>query len=172
MFLLKGGYTGDTIEAFYKYTNGRYKKIYTWEPDKDNIVIMKKNICNYHNVEVVPMGMWNERRTLHFKMQGSGSKVNTNGEVAVECATIDDVHKDDKISFIKMDIEGAEWEALHGAQNTIKKQKPILAVCVYHKFEDLYRIAFWLKEQVHGYKFYLRHHSDVSSETVLYAIYK
>jgi hypothetical protein len=73
--------------------------------------------------------------------------------------------------FIKMDIEGSELEALKGAKNTIKNQKPRLAISVYHKPEDIFEIPLYLKELVPAYKFYLRHDCLVNlTETVLYAM--
>lgn len=72
-------------------------------------------------------------------------------------------------TFIKMDIEGAELEALEGAKTTIVKNKPKLAICLYHKPDDLWKIPLYLKDLVPEYKFYIRHHGKVRWETVLYA---
>ena len=83
--------------------------------------------------------------------------------------SIDNVCSGDKVTFIKMDIEGSEMEALKGAENVIKRDKPRLAICIYHKPEDLYEIPFWVKETVPEYKLYIRHHSNLQNETVLYA---
>ena len=69
-----------------------------------------------------------------------------------------------------MDIEGAELSALHGAEKTIKRDKPVLAICVYHKREDLIAIPQYIKELVPEYKLYLRAHFPYASELVLYAI--
>jgi len=77
---------------------------------------------------------------------------------------------DEPVTYIKMDIEGAELNALKGAANTIKKNKPRLAICVYHKPEDILEIPVFLSELVPSYQFYLRHHSQYYIETVLYAV--
>ncbi|MCM1303087.1 MAG: FkbM family methyltransferase [Lachnospiraceae bacterium] len=69
-----------------------------------------------------------------------------------------------------MDIEGAEMEALTGACKTIQKNRPKLAICIYHKYEDLYRIPMYVKSLVPEYRIYIRHYSDTPSETVMYAI--
>lgn len=74
------------------------------------------------------------------------------------------------MTFIKMDIEGAELEALHGCRDTIIKYRPKLAICVYHKPEDIIEIPSYIHEIVPEYKLYLRHHSKDLSETVLYAL--
>jgi hypothetical protein len=71
-----------------------------------------------------------------------------------------------------MDIEGAELEALRGAKNVIKHNKPKLAICVYHKPNDLISIPQYIKGLVGDYKFYLRQHQFVSWDMVLYALPK
>ena len=69
-----------------------------------------------------------------------------------------------------MDIEGFEIKALTGASNLITKNKPKLAICIYHKFEDLWEIPFYIKRLNAEYKIYIRHHSFNLYETVCYAI--
>ena len=68
-----------------------------------------------------------------------------------------------------MDIEGSEQDALLGAAGIIRRDRPRLAICIYHKPEDLYEIPFLIKELVPEYRLYIRHHSDTYAETVLYA---
>ena len=91
-----------------------------------------------------------------------------------ECraVTIDTVVKDEKVGFIKMDIEGAEYGALHGAAETIKRDKPFLAICVYHKPGDVLAIMDYCHKLVPEYKFWLRHYGVSWTETVLYASVK
>ena len=91
------------------------------------------------------------------------------GVVSVKVNSIDNVCAEDKVTFIKMDIEGSEIEALKGAVNVIKRDKPRLAICIYHKPEHLYEIPFLVKETVPEYKLYIRHHCDNCADTVLYA---
>ena len=76
---------------------------------------------------------------------------------------------DRAVGFIKMDIEGAEFDALHGAKNTILRDKPLLAICVYHLRGDLFAIMDYLHELLPEYRFLLRHYGPLMTETVLYA---
>ena len=82
---------------------------------------------------------------------------------------MDDVIKD-SITYLKMDIEGFELEALKGAETLIKINKPKLAICIYHKYDDPVCITEYLSGLVPKYKFYMRHYTYSQHETVLYAI--
>ena len=75
----------------------------------------------------------------------------------------------DEITFVKMDIEGAEMDALQGMEKMIQRNKPKLAICIYHKFEDLWEIPNYIKSLVPEYSFLIRHHNYDHTETVLYA---
>ncbi len=88
----------------------------------------------------------------------------------MKARAIDNVEECRDATFIKMDIEGSEYEALIGAQNTIKKNRPKLAICIYHSDEDMLRLIELIANWDLGYKFYIRHHAQKISETVLYAI--
>ena len=68
-----------------------------------------------------------------------------------------------------MDIEGSEIKALEGAKNTISKYKPNLAICIYHKTDDLWKIPDLIHKMVPEYQLYIRHHSCIFYDTVLYA---
>lgn len=99
---------------------------------------------------------------------GGGQKDNE-AEKVFETCMLDDVFEDTKIDFIKMDIEGAEYAALTGAERCIRRNHPILAVCVYHKKDDLFTIPKLILQFNGNYKLYLRHYSDNQTETVIYA---
>ena len=122
------------------------------------------------NVEIIPAGMWSCNTTLFFNSQGSMmSRIDENGEDEVEVRALDEV-VDGKVTFIKMDIEGAELESLKGARKIIQEQKPKLAICVYHKKEDIFDIPEYILSLNSEYKLYLRHYTLDEWDTVLYAI--
>lgn len=83
---------------------------------------------------------------------------------------LDDVLQGAACTLLKMDIEGAEYNALLGAAKTIEQHRPKLVVCVYHSLEDYVRIPELLMERYPFYRFFLRQHSATSGETVLYAL--
>lgn len=116
-------------------------------------------------------GLWSEKSTLHFAERGSGSSCITEKETGVSIDTVSlDQCVSDKVTFIKMDIEGAELEALKGNRKIIQRYRPKLAICIYHKKEDLIDIPMYIKELVPDYKLYVRHYSHGITETVLYAV--
>lgn len=90
--------------------------------------------------------------------------------VEVPVDSLDHLLGDERVTYIKMDIEGAELNALKGGANIIEKYKPKLAISLYHKAEDIYEIPLYLKSLVPEYKFYIRHYTDLWEETVLYAV--
>ena len=94
------------------------------------------------------------------------------GGISINTDSIDNITSDLRggVDLIKMDIEGSELKALEGAANTIKKYHPVLAVCVYHKKEDLITIPQYIKSLWPEYRLYLRNYSKYSQELVLYAL--
>lgn len=149
---------------------GTYKKIYAWEPDEENIKQMKKALDRYDNVVIIPYGMWKEKTELGFMENGDAeSRITDEAPNKIRVDSIDNICSGETVTFIKMDIEGSEMNALQGAINTIKRDKPRLAICIYHSLEDLYRIPLWIKETFPEYRIYIRHHSDNEAETVVYA---
>ena len=128
-----------------------------------------------HNVEICNHGLWKCRDILKISNAQGGSRiVNIEAADSTECKliSIDEFVKEnniEKIDFIKLDIEGAEPEALEGARETIIKYRPQIAVCVYHRPEHIYSLMFYLNSLNLGYKFYMGHHRPCLYETVLYA---
>ncbi|GHV31431.1 hypothetical protein FACS1894167_13800 [Synergistales bacterium] len=78
--------------------------------------------------------------------------------------------KSDSPTFIKMDIEGAEYFAISGAGQLLKKHKPKLAICVYHSLHDMYALPQRILYHNSEYKFTLRHYSRWYAESVCYAL--
>lgn len=174
VFIDGGGYKGDSIIALASFWGKNcWKKIYTWEPNEINRGKLIKTIEQYglKNIKVIPFGLWSEQSELSFSMQGASTCISENGTVRISVDTIDNLCSSEKVTYIKMDIEGSEMQALRGAQNVIRRDKPKLAICIYHKPEDYYEIPLYIKELVPEYKFYIRHHKFSMNDTVCYAVY-
>ena len=169
-----GGYIGDTLLDLAAFWGRKWKKVYSWEPDEINRARLIE-VCSaqkYRDVEIVPCGLWSERAELHFNQRGKDwSEISENGSDVVMVDSIDNVCGKDRVTFIKMDIEGSEAEALRGAEKTIRRDKPRLAISIYHKPADYFEIPFLIKEMVPEYKLYIRHHKPSKNDTVVYAVY-
>jgi len=170
VFVDCGAFDGDTIISFINKTKGKYSKIYAFEPDKNNIEKLFKNTSLFNNIEIIEKGCFSCKDTLYFHDgEGISSSISNQGNVIIEVDAIYNVVSG-KVTFIKIDIEGSELQALKGGQRTIRKNLPVLAVSVYHKPEDLFSLPQYIYELSDSYKFYLRHYGLWSSELVLYAI--
>ena len=167
-FLDGGGYVGDTAsEVIKNYPN--FNKIWLIEPIPENIRIAKRELGKYENIEFLTCGVSDKKETLYFNEEKSFSAIYGKGTQSVEVDTIDNIVKE-RVDFIKLDIEGAEQDAIDGAKLTIKKYKPILAICIYHKAEDWYKIPKKVLEIESSYDVYLRHYMEGIFETVMYFI--
>ena len=98
------------------------------------------------------------------------SKISEEGNTTMACVKLDDVVGGLPISYIKMDVEGEEYNSLLGAKELIKKYTPNLAICTYHRTDDMWRLLNLIASYSDKYKFYLRSYNLYARETVLYAI--
>lgn len=177
-FVDAGCYVGDTLDSFLKFTKGSFGRVICLDPVDKNIeatvnYIKKHNI---KNADVFRIALSDTKKVMYFESQNNmAARVNENGSERIECDSIDNICKEkgyEKIDFIKMDIEGAEIEAINGARETIKKYKPILAICVYHKEDDFYTIPNLINAIEPSYDLYFRHYELSDEETVCFAIPK
>lgn len=177
VFVDGGAYNGDSIAAFLQalqqHDAGPPAKIFAFEPDKATFTQLTQNTAHLTECVCINAGIWDKATTLRFNAGHALSSALTNAPDGDEIAldSIDNVVAGEKVTFIKMDIEGAEFEALKGAQETIKAHYPLLAISVYHKPVDLITIPQFIHQLQPGYRFYLRaHHPRLACELVLYAI--
>jgi FkbM family methyltransferase len=175
VFIDCGALDGDTIEEFLKLPNMKYEQIIAFEPSVENFKLMEKKFNN-QKIILINAGVYSKDGELYFLEYRDGSRVSetpigTKEEISVKVKAIDNLKNLKKVTFIKMDIEGTEIEALKGAKNIISRDKPRLAISIYHSNEDMLRIAEWIHASVPEYKLYCRHHSIYPSfcETILYA---
>lgn len=173
IFIDGGCFWAETIEDLKKWTNDKYKKVYAFEPSKQDAVIAREMIeFKNYRAELVEAGLYNKKGKLAFDTKTYGaSKVVEEGISTIDVISIDEFmeNKNEKITLIKMDVEGSELAALEGAKNTIEKYKPKLAISLYHNFEDMWAIPLWINNNFPNYKLYVRHHSSLNTETILYA---
>lgn len=173
-----GAFMGETTIWFADKV-GRNGKVYSFEPTEYTYNVAFRNIINNSLQDVVTMeqcGVWDEDTDLEINVSKGLEEKSCNcitsdgiGE-KIKATKIDTYVKQNninKVDFIKMDIEGAEMRALIGASNTIKRYKPQLAICVYHKSDDLIEIPTFISDLVPEYKFYLSQKN--AYETIIFA---
>lgn len=174
VFIDGGCYDGMTIRRFVKWCRGEYESIYSFEPDKRNYKLAVKRMKDdpLHNVTIINKGLWNDDTELYFDesgTQGSGI-VDSNDGTVIQTTSIDNVLNGNRATFIKLDVEGAEYEALTGAENTIRKYHPRMAISIYHKPEDVFVLPELILSFSEDYRFYIRHYQMSRYETILYAL--
>ncbi len=171
-----GACLGDT--SLYFLQQGA-KHVYSFEIDKENIAFMKNTLKIFDaedKVTIVEEALsHNEGKTFYTpdpNNVGAGKIGKSHGVTSypVYVTTLDYFCKTHGISpnFIKMDIEGAELDALHGARETIVRCRPKCAICIYHKWEHRWQIPLLLRDMVEDYNFYIKK-SQPYTETVLFA---
>ena len=170
-YLDLGAYNGDTIEEFLKYTNGKYKSITAFEPSAKSFKKLSDYCAQLDNVSLWQLGSYNKNTTLNFNTKsGRNCAIDENG-VPVQVARADTILCGKKITYAKLDVEGAEKETFEGMENTIKLFKPKLNVAAYHRSEDIFSLILQLYELNPDYKFYLRHHPYIPHwDTNLYCV--
>jgi len=169
-----GAFDGDTYKGFLDSYRSKTEKEYlgrAWliEPNPENIKKILANCGDDSRIEIIKRGAWKDDELLKFFGNGQAGSFATEVGELLSVGAIDDMI-DGEINFIKMDIEGAEYSALLGAAESIRKWHPMLAICVYHKRDDLLKIPQLILSMYNKYKLYLRIYHRHASELVLYAI--
>lgn len=187
VFVDVGAFDAMSSLNFVKWADGDYKKIYMFEANLDfHSRIDKKMKDVGAKYTLIPKGLWHEETQLTFFESPHDSEYNVNLDEhncfnkssenkeqwishTIDVGRMDD-YINERVTFIKMDIEGSEVNALRGAERIIKTYKPKLAISVYHKKDDLWTIPKLILEYNPNYRFYLRNYSFSFGESILYAL--
>lgn len=161
---------GANIGIFSVYASKKAKMVYAFEPGKNEIASLYKNktFNNCNNIKIISKAVLDNSRNARLVLLGVVSSYLVSKEKKenkeesdikdvsnIETISIDEfVEKEglEKVDFIKMDIEGSEEKALLGAKETLKKFKPKLALSIYHKLSDFYKIPLLIKKLNPDYK--------------------
>lgn len=181
-----GAFNGDTIEKFINTINQKFSYIFALEMSKKNFKELKNQINTKFDdvkskIEIINCGAWDERTTTmcgdekeHSGIscsinKGKGTFLSSEETEEVQLDRIDNILKDRRVSFIKMDIEGAEEKAIKGAEECISKNLPKMAICIYHNLSDYWEVPLAIKSINSNYNIAVRHHSNDNGGTVCYA---
>jgi FkbM family methyltransferase len=168
-----GAFDGDTLRSFIRHQGGQFKKAFAFEPDpalygklQQWIATLKPTVRS--KIDASPVAVGARRERLNF--DSSAGTFVSDGALTVEAAPLDELLGDDVPTYIKMDIEGAEMDALAGARSALSRYRPALAVCVYHRPADLWNIPRYIHDVDSRYRLYLRSHDPDGWQTLCYAV--
>ena len=170
VFVDCGGFEGETTNAFIKKCP-KYAYVYIFEPTY-TMEDAKLLLAKHKNIEFIKKGVWNRAETLRFTVDADlpvASAITDDGDTTIEVVALDEAITL-KATFIKMDVEGAELNALRGAEQIIKRDRPKLAICVYHRQDDFWQIFEYVKSIAPDYKVYLRHYAPATYDTVMFFV--
>lgn len=174
-FVDAGCFDGLTTQAFFQWCKTK-GYAYCFEPDGKNAEVVRKNLINCAGRhELAEKALWSTEMDLCIDERGNcASSVRedngTSGSPMTAAVALDDYLAGKQVTYIKMDVEGAEAEVLKGARNTITCCRPRLAVSIYHRTEDIFALPELILTYYPGYRFYMRHYSFSDYDTVLYAV--
>ncbi len=174
VFVDGGAYTGDTLAEFVRRTHGSFQAYHAFEPDAKNLATLRATVAGLPaetraRMQVHGVGLYSSSGTIGFAADaGVSSAIAADGGGSISTLRLDDLGI--PVSFLKLDIEGAEPEALKGAAKTLATHQPTAAVCVYHHPSDLWTIPGLIRQALPSHRLYLRQHGFDGWEIVLYAV--
>lgn len=171
-----GAYTGDNSVEFAQDV-GKNGKVYAFEPSPRTYKELQDNIAVFGMSDIIMPVMAGVSRVSGWQSFETGdnpvaSHLSCNGDISVECKSIDDFVVEaqiKKVDFIKMDIEGAELDALLGGKHTIEVYNPQMAICIYHQPEHLFSVPLLINSMNQKYSLFVKHRSESFTDTVCFA---
>ena len=179
VFVDCGCFDGATCYNFAGWCGHKgYDHIYSFEADPENYARCKELLAPLGKCELFPYGTADTDKKVYFASEGfetsriiskeEAEKRNFEGVTQIETKALDDVLCGKRVTFIKMDIEGAEYDALMGARKLIMENRPRMAISVYHKYEDFVTLADLVLSMHPDYRISYRHYGFDDLETVMY----
>lgn len=182
LYIDAGSYNADFVTGLMERKDTSNCKFYIFEPNRIFSDKIKRNLENNCNFKVYQMALCDKKGELSFqqiesstshlvdpKYNAYNNTLDCNVEL-VKTDTLDNIIGEEKVTCIKVDIEGSEKSMIQGSTNIIKRDRPIILLSVYHRCSDLWNLQSYLKELNLNYKFYLRHYSLSVAKTILYCI--
>jgi FkbM family methyltransferase len=174
-----GAYDGDSIRMLSELHGDSFGHVLALEPDPASFVRLEATVAALpplarSRIECHQLALASEPGMLYLDAMGTASSVTSStaraGTIAVPAEPLDALLGSAVPTFIKLDIEGAEPDALIGARETIRAHGPAIAVCVYHLQNHLWKIPLMLREWRDDYAFFLRPHNEEGWDLVCYAV--
>lgn len=163
-----GCFDGETTRDFIRHYPD-YKSVHLFEPEPGQMAKIKSKLQGLREIHFHEYGVSNQEGRLRFTSSGIWSHMDEEGDIEVKINTLDAL-VNEKISFIKMDIEGHEYAALEGSREHILNDHPVLAICAYHLVDDFWKLPELIFSFRSDYKLYMRHYTEGVLETVFYFV--
>lgn len=176
VFVDCGAFDGDTIKALRARCRDEFERIIAIEPDSSSFHSLEAYVAGLpaavrKKIVLLEAAVGAERSTVRFDSTGTlGSHISAEGHFDIPCVPLSEIIGKTAVTYIKMDIEGAEYDALLGAREVIERDRPVLGICVYHLQNDLWRLPLLMREMVPEYRMYLRLHEPDGWQSVAYAV--
>lgn len=177
VFVDCGAFDGDSIRGFLRRRGSLFERVIGLEPDPANFAKLQTFVAGLpdaqkNKVTLLPFAVGARSETLRFEQTGTwASALSDAGAAEMRCEPLDKVLNGGPApTYIKMDIEGAEPDALAGARTLIGEHTPVLAICLYHRPDDLWHIPLFLRSLSEQYRFFFRRYSDDCWEQVCYVV--
>jgi FkbM family methyltransferase len=169
VFIDGGGFDGDTALRFSKFCPS-YKEIHLFEPCRSTYEKALSNTEHLKNCHYYNQGLYSATKSLSFQAdQGSSNTISNEGSESISVTSLDSINGLAP-TFIKLDIEGAELEALKGMEGYIRSHHPKLAIAIYHKARDFWELPEYVFSLYEGYSLLVRHYTEGWAETVMYFV--
>lgn len=167
-----GAYDGDTLRSYFR-AGVDLKSVLAFEPDPANFRRLSQELASHTDLIglALPLGLGRITEVVGFTANGgTDATISESGEARIQCVALDDALQGWPVTHVKMDIEGAEPDALAGMKRLLTSSRPCLAICVYHRPKHLWTILLQIADLDLDYRFHLRCYGEQGFETVLYAI--
>ncbi len=170
-FVDLGAYNGDSIRELLEFSRGKFQRIIAMEPDKKNYKKLTKFIGHSPDIDAFNCVAWCVDTEVPFATKaGRQSAVSNEGQM-IMARSVDSILDGSRATIIKMDVEGAEREAIWGASRTIARFGPTLMISLYHRNEDIFELPLLIRRINPKYRLYIRHQLYIPAwETNLYAV--
>lgn len=166
-----GAYNGDTAIEFAELTGGKYRKIFALEPDSRNFRKLTKNTDGLENIHLFNAAAWNENGEVTFSdRSGRNARLSGDGERLKKVAALRGDTLTENATLIKMDVEGAEKQAIEGCSQSLKNGSKLICA-LYHRTEDIFELPLAVHEINPELRIYIRHLMYIPAwETNMYAV--
>jgi FkbM family methyltransferase len=173
VFVDCGAYDGDTVTSFLAQPQPGFKKLFAFEPDPGSFTKLSQKVAQLparDSIVIHKAAAGAENGPVLFTGDGTPGASMGTGAIQVDCVKLDDVLKDEAPTYLKMDIEGAELDALAGTRRIIERHSPVLAICSYHRQDHVWKVPRLIHSINPDYRFFLRPHVADVWDLVCYAI--